>query len=977
MRNCSPSKTMSEKPLPSRPPGTPDPNQPKPPLNLITNFSRNTSRKDVRKESNKESALSPSDGDLVIGISLSAQRSPNNLLTPAPPEIVVTPAVDEGSPWSKRRRPTSSWYSQATRHSAAPPVPPLPDRKSRVTSWGTDFEEDETPHEDAPRRASLDTIATRHRSKGWWNEITSPFINKTTFSPTSEDVRNMPRITRRSSDLEQRRTMAFFLDSPTLEKHQGEMVTSPEYVDAGGFGLAAEYFEACFHDQESSEPYFECQNHECIPNRPIGPFPTHLLDDETGYGTKGIIGAQVVGVGASRGIDGPEKKDSTPSRPRQMSDATEIEDDSEDDRESINDHESTPILRQAQAAPVVRAKSPLPPKDEPTTKPTDKALPPIIPVAATAHNPVSPEAMTPGLRRELASNNAMQLEDRRDIFRIDEPRAAPSPPRRTPAPADEPRAPPAPPIQPSMEERSTPRSLTAINEPRSVPVTPPVPLERRPNQAPQPTYIVNQYFGNNVDRSEAAKNPFFPPPPSSVKENKAGSEKVKANKDKKTSLFAKVTPCVGRKPKQRDPKRRKCLYVAICGGLLAIIILILVLVLTLTLKRTDIPTQSSWLNITGYPPVPTGISTIIRPDKSVEEKKCVFPTTMWSCAVPKEQQESISPNSPDQPNFRVEIRFQNGTSLTNSSSFTRRHVSNAVSAGSFIRRKLLHIRDSFTDSLFEPAPAPPSIDEQSFLGKTTDGISNLPEGEATPFFMSFLPSMQVGARLIKRQSGNNTFPNITDIIPPPSINADGTAAAANLLPYPSSQPLRLYNRGKANEHYGFYTYFDRSIFLKSVDLLNSTDPGEVPADQQGGSDETAATVRCTWAQTRFLVQIWTNTGKAVQVLAPANTTQSTTNSANDFARPGSFPYPVSITLDRHGGDPKKKMIYCYAMDRRQRIIIDQRKIQLENRSAGGKLVNPSKGVFGEDKPSKADGGPGGIDGGSGGCGCQWKNFKGA
>ena len=85
---------------------------------------------------------------------------------------------------------------------------------------------------------------------------------------------------------------------------------------------------------------------------------------------------------------------------------------------------------------------------------------------------------------------------------------------------------------------------------------------------------------------------------------------------------------------------------------------------------------------------------------------------------------------------------------------------------------------------------------------------------------------------------------------------------------------------------------------------------------------------------------------------------------------------MSISLDRHGGDITKKMIYCYAMDKRERIIVEKRKIQLENRGVGGQLVNPATGPFGgKVKVSKADGGPGGIDGGTGGCGCQWRNFQ--
>ena len=186
------------------------------------------------------------------------------------------------------------------------------------------------------------------------------------------------------------------------------------------------------------------------------------------------------------------------------------------------------------------------------------------------------------------------------------------------------------------------------------------------------------------------------------------------------------------------------------------------------------------------------------------------------------------------------------------------------------------------------------------------------------------------------------------------------------------------------EHYGFYTYFSKSIFLKSSALIDSVsnDTSSVPDDRDGGAEEEAASVRCTWAQTRFLVQIWTNKGFVASsqasdtssTVSSDNSTSLTASSANDFQAPGSFPYPVTITLDRHGGDINSKMVYCYGIDDEEKPDPSQKKIQLENRSFGGTLVNPTRGPFERVNVTWADGGPGGIDGGSGGCECQWKNF---
>lgn len=437
--------------------------------------------------------------------------------------------------------------------------------------------------------------------------------------------------------------------------------------------------------------------------------------------------------------------------------------------------------------------------------------------------------------------------------------------------------------------------------------------------------------------------------------------------------------------KQQERKRRKrrmCCWGCCCIVILALVALIVALSVTLTRKHKASPIQpSQWLNLTGYPPIPTGISTIAHPEAVVENSGCVSPATIWSCALPKEEQASNAPSKPDQPNMRLEISFVNG-SVANSSMTQTAHrrrdldrVANPVSAGSFIRSHLLRIRSQLPN----PSPAVPSLDDQKFLGNTTDGNSPPFEGEQTPFYISFIdPTKVISARLAKRST--DPFQNITSLIPAPAINSDGTAAAATLLPLPSSQPLRLYNRGLPTEHYGFYTYFDRSIFLKSIEPTNSSFGG-VPADTNGGSSFDSATLRCTWAQTRFLVQIWTNAGKSKPLLQGATPTSSSipsptatgNSSANDFTRPGSFPYPVTITLDRHGGSEKDKMIYCYGMDTNGKIIDSNKGFVLEDRSFSGVLVNPTEGPFSNVTVSPADGGPGGIDGGTGGCECQWAN----
>ncbi|KAF2460106.1 hypothetical protein BDY21DRAFT_369989 [Lineolata rhizophorae] len=509
---------------------------------------------------------------------------------------------------------------------------------------------------------------------------------------------------------------------------------------------------------------------------------------------------------------------------------------------------------------------------------------------------------------------------------------------------------------------------------------------------------------NHSRRSTTA----FPPPPRKPEDHSSEESRIDEKKRKK--------------------KKRLCCC-GICGIALVGVALVLSLSLTLTHKgggdNDDSTGGAQWLNLTDYPPIPTGISVVARPDLTESESGCVAPSTLWSCAVPKEMQEDIQPNSPDQPNFKFEIRYENDSSDEVSLQMTtgqneRRGLSPITLAKSVVSKGKLMAREAWMTLASKADPPAPSEEEMRFLGNTTDGIVVPFEGEDTPFYVTFLPTTEDGdeeANLAKRQANDDDdststsrptatsasatssrasrtsatptsasttrtetpFPSIGDLIPSPSTAPDGRAAPANLLPFPSFQPLRLYNRGRPDEHYGFYTYFDRSIFLKSAALLsgNETDSvpeGQLPADEVGGAARDAAEVRCTWAQTRFRVQIWTRDAGSRPLLAPIPGDEGSGGDP-DFQRPGGFAYPVTIALDRHGGGLNQKMVYCYALDERGRPVPDAKKFQLEDRSFGGVAVNPAQGPFGNVSVGLDEGGPGGIDGGTGGCGREHENVR--
>ncbi|KAL4927069.1 uncharacterized protein BDV17DRAFT_136853 [Aspergillus undulatus] len=466
--------------------------------------------------------------------------------------------------------------------------------------------------------------------------------------------------------------------------------------------------------------------------------------------------------------------------------------------------------------------------------------------------------------------------------------------------------------------------------------------------------------------------------------------------------------CFGRSG--REGRLRRRWYAAIALFFIAIVVGAILLAVFLTRKGDGTPVQSQWLNLTGYPPIPTGISTIAGPEAQVQKSGCIQPSSLWSCALPREQQGANQPYDADRPNFRVEIRFQNGS---------YEHSTVPVNASGSLDKREVQLFERGTNQLFNPSPEPPSSDDQVFMGKTTDNTSEPYDGEETPFYITFLSTehLSSSSNLHKRDSDTDnkndtsTFPDISSLIPTPPIDSDGTAAPAILHPLPISQPLRLYNRGKDDEHYGFYSYFDKSIFLASDAPLTQGSKNK-ESDLIGGSTKEDARVRCTWAQTRFKVAVWTredrigrrlidretNSTKIAGNSTSTSTSTSTksgndtssawepTSSATDFTSPGSFPYPVSISLDRHGGDVSKKMVYCYGMEEGMRINGTEKMLQVEDRGWGGEIVNQAPGIFssgsnpnstGDDDGEHEDEDKeehGGYDGGSGGCGCEWVNW---
>ncbi len=468
--------------------------------------------------------------------------------------------------------------------------------------------------------------------------------------------------------------------------------------------------------------------------------------------------------------------------------------------------------------------------------------------------------------------------------------------------------------------------------------------------------------------------------------------------------------CFGRPGREGRKRRRVCL--GVCVAILLLTALGVTLgVLLSRQKASEASVPSQFLNLTNFPPIPTGISTVIGPDSDARTS-CVQPPTLWACALPKEEAGSVAPFDADQPSFVIQIQFDNNTRqswnvtgdpprptptntgvalpLPKSTSATSikttsvtstasprvtQTTSTVTSFTSRVRRALQRRADSGSSLTLRPDPSPPTFQEMFFLGNTTDGVVSPDKaGEPTPFYISILRTTNdtVGPSLLTRRDGNDGpqtnltagsgIVNASDIAPPPVLSKDGTGAPAVLLPFPTQQPLRLYDRGLPTERYFFYTYFNKTTYVRSVDALAGSGQTPVPADQNGGSLRTEAKFLVTWLSVRYKVEIWTRMANTTRLLG-----SGIAGSGGNATQPGSFPYPVTITLDTHGGERGKKFVFARGVDDRQRIVLNDARFVLNNLNTTGDLANPASGF----NPSL-----GGMDGGTGGCRCEWRNWVG-
>ncbi|KAK4560877.1 hypothetical protein LTR86_005457 [Recurvomyces mirabilis] len=964
--------------------------------------------------------VSPSDRAITIGIAVPSQTVSEHTETPQAtlrphsgqqvqtPTIVITPAKEdfdlaEACDPARRDYRASSVYSRYTnggmRRGDTPPVPPLPlfvgktrrgpgltiaptetsRNKPRDTAISaiTVFEEDDDLHNppaSARTFASQSHLPTPRRSKGWWNVITSP------FSAGSKSHAGFWRSPSPLDDDEDRQSMLRnAADMNMVDSHAGAIFTTRELDDdevrsavpvqtPGSRPIVPKRSDTAPGALDGSEAAVNIYR---VPSQglaaayydPTRHFPSLIVDSAT---ADALLGSMVA-WSPSQSVAHPDDRRSlglTEPKPAGLVNASkdlEIVDgrshpfsmhgDITHSPEYTSETGATP-KEPAHAAGAERNIFSTPSVEE--LHGTDPARPTAQreTTDATLASHFSPLSPTPILE---SAHMATYMGPQSTNGELREVQLTPA---RMPSP-------PSP--------RQTDHSLEGVNLP---------PQDHRYGPTATKGFMRPKMHERNDSSSSLGlgitdgEKELYPPQRTFVERPRLGTDR-----------FGQLTITKSEKAGPVIPFHRRFFWLLASIVAFMLLMLVMLLVMFIPQSHNDMAVQASWTNLTGFPSLPTGIATVIQPSLVKKASGCVNPESLWSCAVPAGQQVES-----EGPNFRFQIRFRNGTLPRNETQLARRS-SVTANAGALARR------DGLTDSLFTADPAASSKDGQSFIGQHVDNVTAPYEGEQTPFYFSLLDPAALdrpGSRLRRRQEGSpypypnlvesnstsNATTNAATSIPKPALRASDKPAESELYPYASTQPLRLYNRGNDNEHYGFYTYFDRSLLISNITSTSSTNNNGLSNSLSSDVPLANASAVCTWSQTRLHVQIWTRKGTVASLsdVIPLNGLPAANGTANDMTAPGSFPYPVTVTIDRHGGEASKKGVYCYGLDAEQKVVESVKTWIGEDRGFGGSLVNAamvpgSNGTGVQKRGNNGDGGDGGVDGGTGGCACQWQNWK--
>ncbi|KXT14376.1 hypothetical protein AC579_2771 [Pseudocercospora musae] len=935
--------------------------------------------------------VSPSDRAIPIGISVSPSiisndttpqssllwaRSPAQVQGTGPsrynhdsrgintPMIVITPAKNRFSPQDesqvKNVRPASSVYSRNTQQyprpntTATPPMPPLPlffnecNLRSRFSDFtrnsATTFFEDAAPstvaHQDAVSQSKRSTagLPTPRRSRGWWNIITSPFSAKSSGHGT------------------------FFCRSPSTSEHDVERV--PVLQHAAEMAHVDSHGGAMFLNRASDDDGLRSAPGEC----------SHVAN-------AGILGRHLPtrSVTAPGALDANAPKLNIYTIPKTGEAAS-----------YYNPNRNFPSLDLSGNRDIsgdLQGWSPSQSVFNPGHGPTLSA-------SRMTHTPTVMEA-------------ALEAEEAFEVEQRNLPRAPSTPLVRgvlfsTPS-AEELKTPPSTMKsqdrrQPQTPMDSTLSPLSATPKIQDAHVAQFVALQRKIEDEPAPAERELGLAAATMAHSDEESQPEKPRSrPARVRQDSHGlgitseqelfpppvhlSEKPRLGTDR----FGQLTIRSCEVEVSARPWYRRFFWLLATSFGIALLILVVLLVVFIPQNHSDIAVQATWLNLTGFPAIAVGISTVIQAQKTRDTDSCVSPSALWSCAAP-------GPSSGSIPKFRLEIRFRNGTLPHNETELASATTNPAKRWQDGSRLHRFVKRSSWSSSLYSANPSPPSEADQNFLGRTTDNVTEPYNGEETPFYLSLLDTAAIPESTLRKRDSDWTYPypdrsgqessaknastSAPNQVPPAAATkSKGEPVEDALYPLVSAQHLRLYNRGQGSEHYGFYSYFDRTIYTSGsgdTSRVNNTDTSIT-----GNVALRDASAVCTFSQTRLLVQIWTKKGTVTSLNASGPDVVASNASANNMSAPGSFPLPITITIDRHGGVADKKGVYCYGLDEGHRVMSNVKTWIDEKR--GSSLVNAATvPASDEESVQKRDGDQTdfGIDGGSGGCDCQYENWSG-
>jgi len=1029
--------------------------------------------KGLRPSPLKLTDISPSDRVISIGIAVPSAAVSNHTTSPhtattddySPPQygreattptIVVTPAKEDFDfvPPSYLTldghdgRPASSVYSRYTNcaprtsdYTATPPVPPLPlfaqqlrektvaDAKlplyeearsatshKATLSVCTVFEEDEQLQPPMSARnfsghkmRSLkrqSTLPTPRRSRGWWNVLTSPFSARSNGpfwkSPTDDnpdrtaimsDASAMGVADAARDELSRSQTAVDELEPhsapasrlsavPGTEPRSApkRSVTAPGALDPSAdvvniYRVPSQGTAAAYYDQTRHFPSLLIESADSVP-RSVFEDDSPLTDvcacehHRHGRASDGKVAVSTAGQIRRANTCSSH---SASVKGGAVADSEDLKSPF-DDSHAVEDRAgptNTPPRMMFSSPTATELQSPSPIHTVPTRQPTKAAA--DNRVSAVSSTPVIENAHFATVVGPRSSNG-----EQREV--IIPPSRAPTPPNETvglkAATMSSQEA-------QSREVNEAPAQYAHYDSPRS---------------------SMDSHEGTRGLGISNSQQDLFPPP-------KLLSEKPRLGTDR----FGQLVILREEKRGPTQPWYRRFFWLLFTACVTLLLLLIVLLVALIPQVHADNGVQAQWLNLTGFPPLPTGVATVIQPRKSLEESSCIDPPGLWSCDAPRTQ---AAPDSASLlPNFRFEIRFRNHTVDNATSLFPAANYSTS-SSGPVSVKSQLRARSIWSQTLYSPNPPPPSEADQLALGATKDHVSAPYNGEETPFYISLLspeplPHMERDTDKINKRDispepepKTNPYPyptkpsttsNTTSTttassqptststkIPRPLLRPDSRPAPQLLYPFATAQPLRLYNRGLEDEHYGFYTYFGKSVLVAnasstSTSASNSSPSSNLTSTVVAATANQQAQALCTFAQTRFRVQIWTRKGGFVSGsssglkvdgtsgLASDDTTTpppAWRSSANEMQAPGSFPYRTNFALDREsgGGDGDgagDRGTYCWGLDSEGKVVGEGARIA--EGEVGGGL---EERAVGDDVGS-------GKGAGSNQCACAW------